>query len=103
MRILWGLFRAEESEEERKRRQNAALDRKIAGKELEIRMLRGLLRERKEKRFNRRMERRRAVIREVSIDGVIRTSDKYDSISFSSRQTYLCILSLFQIINEYCC
>ena len=62
MRILWGLFRAEESEEERKRRQNAALDRKIAGKELEIRMLRGLLRERKEKRFNRRMERRRSTV-----------------------------------------
>ena len=76
MRILWGLFRVEETEEEKKRRENAALDRKIAGKELEIKMLKGLLRERKEKRFIRRMERRRAVIREVSIDGVVRTSDR---------------------------
>ena len=76
MRILWGLFRVEETEEEKKRRENAALDRKIAGKELEIKMLRGLLRERKEKRFIKRMERRRAVIREVSIDGVVRTSDR---------------------------
>ena len=76
MRILWGLFRVEESEEEKKRRENAALDRKIAGKELEIKMLRGLLRERKEKRFTRRMEKRKAVIKEVNIDGVVRTSDK---------------------------
>ena len=76
MRILWGLFRVEETEEEKKRRENAALDRKIAGKELEIKMLKGLLRERKEKRFIRRMERRRAVIKEVSIDGVVRTSDR---------------------------
>ena len=76
MRILWGLFRVEETEGEKKRRENAALDRKIAGKELEIKMLRGLLRERKEKRFIKRMERRRAVIREVSIDGVVRTSDR---------------------------
>ena len=76
MRILWGLFRVEESEEEKKRRENAALDRKIAGKELEIKMLRGLLRERKEKRFIRRMEKRKAVIKEVNIDGVVRTSDK---------------------------
>ena len=66
----------EESEEEKKRRENAALDRKIAGKELEIKMLRGLLRERKEKRFTRRMEKRKAVIKEVNIDGVVRTSDK---------------------------
>ena len=66
----------EESEEEKKRRENAALDRKIAGKELEIKMLRGLLRERKEKRFIRRMEKRKAVIKEVNIDGVVRTSDK---------------------------
>ena len=76
MRILWGLFRVEESEEEKKRRENAALDRKIAGKELEIKMLRGLLRERKEKRFTRRMEKRKAFIKEVNIDGVVRTSDK---------------------------
>ena len=76
MRILWGLFRVEESEEEKKRRENAALDRKIAGKELEIKMLRGLLRERKEKRFIRRMEKRKAVIKEVNIVGVVRTSDK---------------------------
>ena len=76
MRILWGLFRVEESKEEKKRRENAALDRKIAGKELEIKMLRGLLRERKEKRFIRRMEKRKAVIKEVNIDGVVRTSDK---------------------------
>ena len=76
MRILWGLFRVEESEEDKKRRENAALDRKIAGKELEIKMLRGLLRERKEKRFTRRMEKRKAVIKEVNIDGVVRTSDK---------------------------
>ena len=76
MRILWGLFWVEESEEEKKRRENAALDRKIAGKELEIKMLRGLLRERKEKRFIRRMEKRKAVIKEVNIDGVVRTSDK---------------------------
>ena len=73
---MWGLFRVEESEEEKKRRENAALDRKIAGKELEIKMLRGLLRERKEKRFTRRMEKRKAVIKEVNIDGVVRTSDK---------------------------
>ena len=66
----------EESEEDKKRRENAALDRKIAGKELEIKMLRGLLRERKEKRFTRRMEKRKAVIKEVNIDGVVRTSDK---------------------------
>ena len=66
----------EESEEEKKRRENAALDRKIAGKELEIKMLRGLLRERKEKRFIRRMEKWKAVIKEVNIDGVVRTSDK---------------------------
>ena len=76
MRILWGLFRVEESEEEKKRLENAALDRKIAGKELEIKMLRGLLRERKEKRFIRRMEKRKAVIKEVNIVGVVRTSDK---------------------------
>ena len=76
MRILWGLFRVEESEEDKKRRENAALDRKIAGKELEIKMLRGLLRECKEKRFTRRMEKRKAVIKEVNIDGVVRTSDK---------------------------
>ena len=76
MRILWGLFRVEESKEEKKRRENAALDRKIAGKELEIKMLRGLLRERKEKRFIRRMEKRKAVIKEVNIVGVVRTSDK---------------------------
>ena len=66
----------EESEEEKKRRENAALDRKIAGKELEIKMLRGLLRERKEKRFTRRMEKRKAIIKEVNFDGVVRTSDK---------------------------
>ena len=76
MRILWGLFRVEESEDKKKRRENAALDRKIAGKELEIKMLRGLLRERKEKRFIRRMEKRKAVIKEVNIVGVVRTSDK---------------------------
>ena len=76
MRIFWGLFRVEESEEEKKRRENKEMDKKIADKELEIKMLRGLLRERKEKRFTRRMERRKAVIKEVNIAGVARTSDK---------------------------
>ena len=76
MRIFWGLFKVEESEEEKKRRENKELDKKIADKELEIKMLRGLLRERKEKRFTRRMERRKAVIKEVNIAGVNRTSDK---------------------------
>ena len=76
MRIFWGLFNVEESQEEKKRRENKELDKKIADKELEIKMLRGLLRERKEKRFTRRMERRKAVIKEVNIAGVNRTSDK---------------------------
>ena len=60
----------------KKRRENKEMDKKIADKELEIKMLRGLLRERKEKRFTRRMERRKAVIKEVNIAGVARTSDK---------------------------
>jgi len=76
MRIFWGLFNVEESQEEKKRRENKELDKKIANKELEIKMLRGLLRERKEKRFTRRMERRKAAIKEVNIAGVNRTSDK---------------------------
>ena len=76
MRIFWGLFNVEESQEEKKRRENKELDKKIADKELEIKMLRGFLRERKEKRFTRRMERRKAVIKEVNIAGVNRTTDK---------------------------
>ena len=76
MKIFWGLFNVEESKEEKKRRENKELDKKIADKELEIKMLRGFLRERKEKRFTRRMERRKAIIKEVNIAGVNRTSDK---------------------------
>ena len=74
---FWDQFRSNETEEERVRRENAALDKKIAEKELEIKMIKTKLQERKQTRFNKRMRKRLAVVKEVNIDGLVRTSDRY--------------------------
>ena len=55
---FWDQFRTSETEEERVRRENAALDKKIAEKELEIKMIKRKLQERKQTRFNKRMRKR---------------------------------------------
>ena len=77
---FWDQFRTNETEEERVRRENAALDKKIAEKELEIKMIKRKLQERKQTRFNKRMRKRLAVVKEVNIDGLVRTSDRYKII-----------------------
>ena len=77
---FWDQFRTNETEEERVRRENAALDKKIAEKELEIKMIKTKLQERKQTRFNKRMRKRLAVVKEVNIDGLVRTSDRYKII-----------------------
>ena len=77
---FWDQFRSNETEEERVRRENAALDKKIAEKELEIKMIKTKLQERKQTRFNKRMRKRLAVVKEVNIDGLVRTSDRYKII-----------------------
>ena len=77
---FWDQFRSNETEEERVRRENAALDKKIAEKELEIKMIKRKLQERKQTRFNKRMRKRLAVVKEVNIDGLVRTSDRYKII-----------------------
>ena len=74
---FWDQFRTNETDEERVRRENAALDKKIAEKELEIKMIKTKLQERKQTRFNKRMRKRLAVVKEVNIDGLVRTSDRY--------------------------
>ena len=77
---FWDQFRTNETEEERVRRENAALDKKIAEKELEIKMIKRKLQERKQTRFNKRMRKRLAVVKEINIDGLVRTSDRYKII-----------------------
>ena len=77
---FWDQFRTNETDEERVRRENAALDKKIAEKELEIKMIKTKLQERKQTRFNKRMRKRLAVVKEVNIDGLVRTSDRYKII-----------------------
>ena len=77
---FWDQFRTNETEEERVRRENAALDKKIAEKELEIKIIKTKLQERKQTRFNKRMRKRLAVVKEVNIDGLVRTSDRYKII-----------------------
>ena len=77
---FWDQFRTNETEEERVRRENAALDKKIAEKELEIKMIKRKLQERKQTRFNKRMRKRLAMVKEVNIDGLVRTSDRYKII-----------------------
>ena len=77
---FWDQFRTNETDEERVRRENAALDKKIAEKELEIKMIKRKLQERKQTRFNKRMRKRLAVVKEVNIDGLVRTSDRYKII-----------------------
>ena len=77
---FWDQFRSNETDEERVRRENAALDKKIAEKELEIKMIKTKLQERKQTRFNKRMRKRLAVVKEVNIDGLVRTSDRYKII-----------------------
>ena len=77
---FWDQFRSNETEEERVRRENAALDKKIAEKELEIKIIKTKLQERKQTRFNKRMRKRLAVVKEVNIDGLVRTSDRYKII-----------------------
>ena len=74
---FWDQFRTNETDEERVRRENAALDKKIAEKELEIKMIKRKLQERKQTRFNKRMRKRLAMVKEVNIDGLVRTSDRY--------------------------
>ena len=77
---FWDQFRTNETDEERVRRENAALDKKIAEKELEIKMIKTKLQERKQTRFNKRMRKRLAVVKEVNIDGLVKTSDRYKII-----------------------
>ena len=71
---LWDLFRAQ-SEEERLKRKNADLDRKIRNKELEIKMIKKKLQGYRQNKFRKKMEKRPAKIESISIEGLNRTSD----------------------------
>ena len=86
---FWDQFRTNETEEERVRRENAALDKKIAEKELEIKMIKTKLQERKQTRFNKRMRKRLAMVKEVNIDGLVRTSDRYKIIYMTFKSTHI--------------
>ena len=78
MSSFWKNFKENvyETKEEHLRRKNADIDKKIAEKELEIKMIKKKLLIRKQNRFDKRLQKRKAIIKQVSIDGIQRTSDK---------------------------
>ena len=78
MGSFWKKFKENvyETREEQLRRNNAEIDKKIGEKELEIKLIKKKLQIRKENRYNKRMQRRKAKIKQVSIDGIQRTSEK---------------------------
>ena len=71
---FWDLFPAQ-TEEERLRRRNAALDKKIGNKELEIKMIKKKLQKYRQNKFRKRMEKRPAKLQKITIEGLNRTSD----------------------------
>ena len=71
---FWDLFPAH-TEEERLRRRNAALDKKIGNKELEIKMIKKKLQKYRQNKFRKRMEKRPAKLQKITIEGLNRTSD----------------------------
>ena len=75
MGSFWDIFRSQETEEEKLRRKNAALDKKIGSKELEIKMIKKKLEQYKQNKFNRRMRKKKAVIKEVNFDGIERVPE----------------------------
>lgn len=78
MGSFWKKFKENvyETREEQLRRNNAEIDKKIGEKELEIKLIKKKLQIRKENRYNKRMQKRKAKIKQVSIDGIQRTSEK---------------------------
>ena len=78
MGSFWKKFKENvyETREEQLRRNNAEIDKKIGEKELEIKLIKKKLQIRKENRYNKRMQKRIAKIKQVSIDGIQRTSEK---------------------------
>jgi len=77
MGSFWKKFKENvyETREEQLRRNNAEIDKKIGEKELEIKLIKKKLQIRKENRYNKRMQKRKAKIKQVSIDGIQRTSE----------------------------
>ena len=78
MGSFWKKFKENvyETREEQLRRNNAEIDKKIGEKELEIKLIKKKLQIRKENRYNKRMQKQKAKIKQVSIDGIQRTSEK---------------------------
>ena len=74
MVYFWDIFTAQ-SDEEKLRRKNAELDRKIGNKELEIKMIKKKLQNYRQNKFRKRMEKRPAKLKKISIEGLNRTSD----------------------------
>ena len=74
-KALWSIFDTNNGAE-KVRKENAKIDREIESKKLEIKKLKSLLRERKEDKFHRRMEKLPAKIKEINISGLSRTSDE---------------------------
>ena len=76
MRSFWNIFsnKREETKEEKLKRENDAMDKKITQKELEIKMIKSKIQQRKQTRFNRRMKKKKATINEVEIDGIFSKS-----------------------------
>jgi len=77
MSKFWKKFKENvyETKEEHLRRKNADIDKKIGEKELEIKMIKKKLQIRKQNRFDKRMQKRKVKIKQVSIDGIQRTSE----------------------------
>ena len=75
MGSFWDQFGAQ-TEEEKIRRKNAELDKKIGNKELEIKMIKKKLQRYRQDKFRRKMEKRSAFIKKITIEGLNRTSDR---------------------------
>ena len=75
MGSFWDQFRAQ-TEEEKMRRKNAELDKKIGNKELEIKVIKKKLQRYRQDKFRKKMEKRPAFIKKITIEGLNRTSDQ---------------------------
>ena len=75
MGSFWDQFGAQ-TEEEKLRRKNAELDKKIGNKELEIKMIKKKLQRYRQDKFRKKMETRPAFIKKITIEGLNRTSDR---------------------------
>ena len=75
--LSWAFFQPK-NEAERKKKENARIDREIANKKLEIKRLKSKIQYRKKDKFRKKMERLPAQVKLISIEGLSRTADRFE-------------------------